>query len=281
MFRGPPLKDVISKAAELKLEGVELEFGSERLTPWDFEKAKKLKEHADSLGLTITGFQPHTFFINSAPGIRAQQKELLNVEACCKMANQIDVPYVRIQIISYTYGPLPDLAPDAISVTSGRRLYTPHFMAQFQQGLAGLLKAIKIAENYGVTLGLDNHFFLTVLDHLKIVKMINSPHLKLFMDTANAHLNGEDITANALAAKDLLIHCHVKDRIVYGSESTGTVFTGESMVPIGMGMIDWKGYVKALEEINYKGFLSIEGNALGFSPEETTKIGRDYLRSLE
>ena len=285
MFRGIPLEDVVLKVCELGFDGIELEFGSSRLTVWDFEKAKKLKELADSKGLKITDFQPHTFFITPVLGPfqipRQEQKELLNVEACCKMANEINVPYVRVQIIAYTYGVLPRIAPEDSFTSGGVQIPPTPLMSQYTQGLNTLKKAVKIAEDNGVTLGLDNHFFLTVMDHIEVVKMINSPNLKLFMDVANATLNGEDIVENAKACGDLLIHCHVKDRKVLGSQTSGTTFTHESVVPMGMGIVDWKAYIKALEEINYKGFLSIEGNAVGYTTEETAKIGLKYLRSLE
>jgi sugar phosphate isomerase/epimerase len=209
-----------------------------------------------------------------------EQKELLNVKACCEMANAINVPYVRVQIISYTYGPLPPIATSVAPGSAGGQVSSRSLENQFNQGMNTLTKAVDIAEDMGVILGLDNHYFFTVLDHLKIVKMINSPNLKLFMDVSNATLNGEDIVANAKACGKLLVHSHVKDRTVFGSKVSGAEFTGESLVPIGMGDVDWRRYLTALKEIGYEGYLSIEGNAVGFSTEETTKIGLEYLTDL-
>jgi len=277
------MEEVISKVAEMGFDGIELEFGTNRLTAFEGTKrAKKLKELCDSKGLTISNLQPHTFFITLTAGPwqipMQEQKELLFFKTCCEFASAMNVPYVRVQIISHTYGPLPQIvvqkAPDS-PVT----LVTPSLMAQFTQGLNTLVKAVKIAEDIGVTLGLDNHYFLTVMDHVKIVKQINSPNLKLFQDVANATLHGEDIVANVKACGKLLVHSHVKDRAVFGNKVSGE-FTDESVVPIGMGIVPWKDYLTALRDVGFKGFLSIEGNAVGYSTDETVRIGLKYLRDL-
>jgi len=66
---------------------------------------------------------------------------------------------------------------------------------------------------------------------------------------------------------------------VLGNKISGE-FTDESVVPIGMGVVPWEDYLKALKDVGFSGFLSIEGNAVGYPPEKTVKIGLEYLRSL-
>jgi len=276
-----PLEDTVKKFAEYGFDGIELEVGSPRLPAWEIQRAKKIKELCESEGLEISNLAPQTFFITYG-GPYNTMKELLNVKACCEMASAIDVPYVRVQIIAYTFTWLPKL--------EGRSV--PTLDEQYSQGVSTLAKAVKIAEDIGVTLGLDNHFSLKVTDHLRIVKEINSPNLKLFLDVRNAIDNGEDPISVARECGELLVHTHVKDALRgVGGRLQAAEFryaeTGELGdvigVPVGMGnIINWANYLKTLKSIGYKGFLSIEGAHVSplYPPFECSRIGMEYLRKI-
>jgi len=278
------IEDTVAGLAKLGVDGIELEFGSSRFAGWDINRAKKIREACDSNGLAITNLAPQTFFMAYGEyGFGWQtQKELLNVKAACDTARAIDVPYVRVQLIAYTFTWLPKL----------EGLPNPTLDEQYSQGVSTLLKAVKIAEDSGVALGLDNHFSLKVLDHLRIVKEINSPNLRLFLDTRNAIDNGEDLIATARACGNLLVHSHVKDAIKgvggklqeaqYSYLDTGKL-SDIVGVPVGMGNImSWDEYLKTLKEIGYKGFLSIEGAHVSpmYGPYECTKMGMTYLKKV-
>jgi len=270
------LEDVISKFAELGFDGIELEFGTARLPAWDIKKAKKIKELCNSKGLEISNIAAKEFFITYG-GNNLINKELHFVRSCYEMASAIDVPLVRTQIVAYTFGWLPKL--------EGRPY--PSIDEQYSQGVSTLLKAVKFAEEFGVTLGLDNHFALTVMDHLRLVKEIGSPNLKIFIDTRNCVENGEDLLATVRACGKLLVHSHIKEgRKNVGGSARGVnkEELGDTVgVPVGMGnIIDWKAYLKALKEIGYKGFLSIEGAHVSpmYGPFECAQIGMKYLREI-
>ena len=48
-------------------------------------------------------------------------------------------------------------------------------------------------------------------------------------------------------------------------------------VPLGTGQVDFPNYLKALEEIGYKGFLTIE-REVGSTPEADIKTAYDFLK---
>ncbi len=50
-------------------------------------------------------------------------------------------------------------------------------------------------------------------------------------------------------------------------------------VPLGTGSVDFPAYLNALEEIGYRGFLTIE-REVGPSPEQDIRLAADFLRSL-
>ena len=50
-------------------------------------------------------------------------------------------------------------------------------------------------------------------------------------------------------------------------------------MPLGTGSVDFPAYLKALEEIGYKGFLTIEREA-GETPEKDIGIAYDFLKKV-
>ena len=50
-------------------------------------------------------------------------------------------------------------------------------------------------------------------------------------------------------------------------------------VPLGMGSVPYVHYLKALEEVGYKGFLTIE-REVGDNPARDIKIAIDYLKKI-
>ena len=78
-------------------------------------------------------------------------------------------------------------------------------------------------------------------------------------------------------------HVHLKD--VIGSPG---VSGGDFMFPLlGEGMVDWKIFLKALDEIGYKGFLSVEfesfkyyRNLLNSDPVKAARISMEQVKKL-
>ena len=50
-------------------------------------------------------------------------------------------------------------------------------------------------------------------------------------------------------------------------------------VPLGTGSVDFPAYLKALEEIGYRGFLTIE-REVGATPEEDIRTAYDFLQKV-
>jgi sugar phosphate isomerase/epimerase len=265
-YRPAAIEDIISRISELGFDGVEFECGTARMPAWDIAKAKKLKELCDSKGLIVTDLAPGTQWIQPREGVN--QMQLLHMRACIKMANELNVPYVR----SFGLGrPLP---------TTTRSL-----RAQYAQGVATLKEVVKIAEDYGVTFAIDNapRHFLTVLDHLSLVKEINSPNLKLFMDIVNAYDNGEDPIATARACGKYLVHNHIKDKYKRSGGRVSPDGSFYTMPPVGQGnVVNWEEYFKTLKAIGYEGFISIEANHSDafYDRWYVAETGLKYLRGL-
>lgn len=140
-----------------------------------------------------------------------------------------------------------------------------------------------------------------------------SAHLKSFLDglgTKGVSVNfdpanmvmvtGDDPVEGVYNLKDYIVHTHAKDGIklghidprdVYGDygyeveldhekiaqmAETGSAFRE---VPLGEGGVDWNGYLKALNDIGYKGYLTIE-REVGTNPEADIQLAVDFLKKF-
>ena len=54
---------------------------------------------------------------------------------------------------------------------------------------------------------------------------------------------------------------------------------GFEELPIGKGDVDWKAYLRALKDVGYSGFLTVEREA-GENPLEDIAAGLEFIRAL-
>lgn len=107
------------------------------------------------------------------------------------------------------------------------------------------------------------------------------------LDPANlVMVTGDDPAGAVHNLKDYIVHTHAKDGkqnyyvdpdIIYGMVESHIV-TADSFieVPLGDGSVNWDEYLKALEDIGYKGFLTIE-REVGDDPEKDIRKAVEFL----
>ncbi len=117
---------------------------------------------------------------------------------------------------------------------------------------------------------------------------LNSKGVAVNLDPANlVMVTGDDPPKAVHTLKDYIVHTHAKDgvqlfykdpELVYGMVKSEIV-TGPSFeeVPLGTGSVDFPNYLKALKDIGYTGFLTIE-REVGDNPERDIQIAVDFLR---
>ena len=113
------------------------------------------------------------------------------------------------------------------------------------------------------------------------------------LDPANlVMVTGDDPVAAVNNLKKYIVHTHAKDGVkladgnpeyIYGivhpvpQEFQGIQYFEE--VPLGEGGVDFPAYLKALDEIGYKGFLTIE-REVGDNPSRDISKAADFLRKV-
>ena len=110
------------------------------------------------------------------------------------------------------------------------------------------------------------------------------------LDPANlVMVTGDDPVQAVYNLKDYIVHTHAKDgiklldknpEIIYGiiedEIQTGAAFRE---VPLGEGNVPFPAYLAALEDIGYRGFLTIE-REVGDNPAADIELAANFLRSV-
>jgi L-ribulose-5-phosphate 3-epimerase len=119
-----------------------------------------------------------------------------------------------------------------------------------------LARAADVAAKYGVILVLENEHTCNVgtgRELGRMVKEINSPHLRGLWDPGNATQLGEVPYPDGYReVRGIFAHMHIKD--VKKDAATGELI----WEPVGSGMIDYLGQFKALRHDEYNGTMSLE-----------------------
>ena len=140
---------------------------------------------------------------------------------------------------------------------------------------------------------IDAHFAVetgpeTSADLKMFLDSLESTGVGVNLDPANlVMVTGDDPVKAVHNLKKYIVHTHAKDgkqifyrdpEIVYGIKKD-VIVTDDSFieVPLGEGSVDWPNYLKALEEIGYNGFLTIE-REVGDDPERDIRAAVEFLK---
>ena len=115
---------------------------------------------------------------------------------------------------------------------------------------------------------------------LRFLQKVNSPAIKVNYDPANFIMLGPfDHIGGVEVLKDWIVHTHAKDGICL-MKGEGGKMNKFLEVPLGEGGVAFQYYLKALDDIGYTGYLTIEREA-GDDPETDVRNAVKFLRSLE
>ena len=177
-----------------------------------------------------------------------QQDEIL--ERSISLAKQFNTDRVRC----FDFWRLEDVAPYRAAIDEKLRA------------------AAEVAGGEGVLLVLENEFACntaTGREAARTMNAIQSPHLALNWDPANAVMRGElDAFPGGWEAlpKNRIHHCHSKNAV---KSAAGKI----EWSPVGNGIIDWAAQFCALRLAGYQDAVSLETHWTGGgSPEESSRI---------
>lgn len=220
---------LIEKAAKLGFDGVELPV----FDPGGVDVAATRKALQDN-GLSCT-----------LCTVLAPEQNLIGDDAAHRQAG-VDHLRKAIEVLAELGGDVicgPMYSPVGGLVGRGRN------DTEWGRAVEGIGQVAKTAEACKVTFTIEplNRFetyFLNIAeDGVKLCREINSPAVKVHLDTFHCHIEEKDTPAAIRATGDWLGHFHTceNDRGIPGS-----------------GQVDWTGVFAALRDIKYDGWLTIE-----------------------
>lgn len=118
-------------------------------------------------------------------------------------------------------------------------------------------EAVKVAEDHGVKLAVENHIDYTADECVWLIETVGSPYFGLNFDTGNfVRLLDDPIEGMKKLAKYTLA-THIKDlKVRKGVPVTEWYFF--SSTPVGEGIVDNLKLAQLLKDAGYKGFLAVE-----------------------
>lgn len=127
-----------------------------------------------------------------------------------------------------------------------------------------LKKVAPKAEKAGVILGIES--WLSADEHLEIIDAVESDHVRVYYDVANSHQMGYDI---------------YEEMGRLGSKYICEVHAKENGSLLGQGQVDFERVKRVLDDIDYKGWVIIEGAVpKGTDLLKAYKANNAYLRAV-
>ena len=276
-----PIREGLKVAKELGADGVQMYAVSGEMSPENLTAAdrRELKDYIASLGLEISA-------LCGDLGGHGFQDGKLNPEKVEKSKRILDLAVeLGTNIVTTHIGIVPE---DPAS-----RVYEEMQKACDELGIyAKSLDAFFAIETGPETSATLKSF----LDSL------STNGVSVNFDPANmVMVTGDDPVAGVKLLKDYIVHTHVKDgvrnklvdpRDVYGALGYGggvdhekiaqMVTEGEFFreLPLGQGKVDFPQYFAALQEIGYKGYLTIE-REVGTSPVHDIGEAIKFIRTFK
>ena len=151
---------------------------------------------------------------------------------------------------------------------------------EYSKVAAELEETAKISlEEFGIATTLHNHLWTMAESRAEVDRLFErAPHLRLMLDVAHLQAAGADPVQMIRDYGPLIAHVHVKDRDdrLYVEEPLEPGFVSLGRGNIGL---DVPACLEALQEIGYRGWLSVELDTSD-TPFEDNLYNREYLAKL-
>jgi sugar phosphate isomerase/epimerase len=149
------------------------------------------------------------------------------------------------------------IGASVMRIVGGSRRTRPASFAVHKRRLGGMLKKLlPAAEDHGIVLALENHIDLTADEMVDLIDSVNSPWLRVCLDTGNNLRLHEDPVVVAEKLAPYTRATHIKDLWVLRGDPKDFAFWPS--VPLGQGLVDIGRVIALLRKVRYKGLLAIE-----------------------
>lgn len=227
----------IDQASRMGFDGIELLLV--QMSSEEHSHLMKIKKKAFHAGLPLMGFSTHQSFVY--PEASKRKENIDKTIHQMELAYKLGIPTMRLN--TGRWGTSENF--DALMANKGIEPTLEGYTEEdgFKWVIDAIAQLIPTAEKCGVVLGLENHWGIgrTAKAVKRIVNEINSPWLKITLDTGN-FLEDQYKQAEEMADQTYLVQA----KTYYGE---GKWYTLD---------IDYDRVGKIMRNVNYKGWISLE-----------------------
>lgn len=226
-----------------------------------------------------------------------QEKEILYVKECIKMASDLGSPIVRVLSAFYGFfqNPLASTGYGfpAFESRSRRVSRGEDWLEAWHDVRDGLTEVSRFAQDAGVTLALQTHpeILGNNEETIEMLTEINNPNLKVGLDLPLLESQDPDfIRKTVRKMKDYMVYSHTIS-LAKNQTIGGAPYSWEEVTPGSeKDPMQWEVFIQELKENNYNGLLSaeicspviVEGHRLGTikTIDERYNESKTYLKGL-
>jgi sugar phosphate isomerase/epimerase len=226
------MEDFVIRACELGVGGVSVE--SCFFPSFSSDYLAGLKMSLDERGLDRVYAWGHPDGLEGGSNYEAYQDMVRNLD----YAHQIGAKVMRVVGSSHAYR------------------NDPH-QAQLDRLIRLFREAVKIAEEYGIKLAVENHIDFNVDEMNQLLDGVNSPYFGMNFDTGNFVRLLDDPVKGMAKLGHRVFATHIKDlHVQKGIPADEWYFF--SSVPVGDGIVDVPKLVEILSAAGFNGVLAVE-----------------------
>ncbi len=264
VYRNYDIFETIDRIADLGYKGIEIQADRPHLFPEDFdlEKLAKLKQHLIDRNLVLSNINAFTLVaiedFHHPSWIEKDEKErryrIEHTKRCIEIASYLGCPHISTE---------PGGKLDFFDREKSMSLF-----------IDGLKEVLDFAETKNVKLLIEPEpdLLLETSDHfLELIEKVNHPLLRLNLDLGHFYCVNEDPAEIIIKLKDYIEHIHIediRDRI-------------HDHKILGNGDMNFDSIFKALNEINYNGFVTVELYPYYDTPDLAGKRSLEFLQKYK
>jgi D-psicose/D-tagatose/L-ribulose 3-epimerase len=249
IYGNEPLRDQFTRLAQYGYEGIELVGEPDRYSiPEVKGLCKEFGVRVSSiLGWSIWGIPGR----DSASRDEKERSAALEYgKSCVELASALEAP-----ILVVLPGPAGRTAPSG--APKSEKEWLTGYQTELELAVSSLRNLAAYAQDHNVVLGLEpinryETFLIYNVDQaLRFVEQVGSENLKIHLDTFHMNIDEANLADAVHKAGPLLVSRHVSD---------------SNREAPGRGHIDFTSLIQALNNINYRGFLTLEPVPPGSDP---------------
>jgi sugar phosphate isomerase/epimerase len=295
-YRGAalPLPQLIKTARRFGYDGVEIDGKRPHGNPLDWPRArcKELRALAEAEGIEILAVAANNDF--SCPASEVREAQIAYVRELIRMTADLGARHLRVFLAWWGITLHPQLATYDIMENLWPVVHEK-FSAEEIWGWCreALSECARYAGEAGVTLALQNHrpVIRDYEDVLRMVREINSPHLKVCLDAPlmlDKSRKAMAVAARAVGPLQVLSHFGGEferrpDGSIRGYERNDGVIEGETNQY-------YADFAAAMNDIGYEGYISyelchqlpvIDGRTVGIEfADQNAELAAEFMRKI-